>query len=247
MENQGHITVTYKGRSCVIDVEIQENPLASISFQFAEPLTYYKEAGGSWETYEVYNDEGDVESTVEYYRYDRPSKYDEGNKLTLHYKDGTEKVFTCNDDDEYTDGHGSSIDIEDLEIDDDQSYENQWTLDNPGKITVTFWGCSCELSVTIQPNPVTEIGFELKKPITLIEGIDGEEEGEGYWDDESGEYVYNNYFRYYCPSIYKTGNKLIVDGKEYIYKYDSGRRERVFKSADGDIIDDKYVNYSYEL
>ena len=243
-DNPGHITVTYKGKSFVMEAVIHENPVESISFQFAEPLTYYEEAGGYWSDYETYNDEGEVESSGQYYYYYRPSKNDEGNKLTVHYKDGTEKVFTCNDDDVYTDGQGSVIDAEEIEIDDDQSYENQWSTTHPGKITVTYWGRTTELTVTIQPNPVHEIEFQVKKPVTLTEGMNGWEDGDYYYDEEAQDYVEYKYFVYDCPDLCRTGNKLIVNGTEYTYKYDYKLHERVFMNADGDVIKDNLLSYS---
>ncbi len=107
----------------------------------------------------------------------------------------------------------------DILVVDDQSYENQWTI-GTHKVTVKFLGFETEMDVNIIESPVKSIEAS---DLTLYKDIDGYNDWDWYWDEETGEDHEMTYFRYNINpeytitmkdgSVYKTDQKYFaIDG-----------------------------------
>ena len=144
--------VDYLGTKCEIPVRILPNNVSSISFEYAN-LEMIENVTGRMET-DWLDDGEDYSTKVEFFVYDVPNVYSEGNRLTVTGKDGSKTVYTCKKNAEtgefdFYDEKGNCL-LDVVSADYYQGYYNQWTPDNPGKITIKHMGCTCEIPVIIK-------------------------------------------------------------------------------------------------
>ena len=87
---QHNVTVTALGFDCELTVKVIVNPIGSIEFIPAEPITFQAFEDGWWDIY--YDDYGEE---VEYYYYDTSelTPYSEGNKIIVTYTNGNKGTF----------------------------------------------------------------------------------------------------------------------------------------------------------
>lgn len=164
---------TLMGVSTEYTVEIIPSPVESIS---VEPLALIEKAHGHSE---LYWDEATGDWVKDaWFCYSIEPK-----TVTIRYQDGS--TFTGTPEEIY-DQTGYHVDS-----DSDQSYEKPWGV-GTHTATATFMGVSAEYTVVISETPVESISVE---PLTLIENVDGYHEG--YWDDATGDYAENTWFRYF--------------------------------------------------
>ena len=245
LTNKGHITVRYQGREYVIEVTVQPNPVKTVSFEFKEPVVLLEGIDGYESSYGEYDYETGETVEKKYFRYYYPNIYNSGNKLTVNGEVYTFKYDKKLGKRVFRNADGSkTLNEKYLDYSDNQSYENQWSTSNPGKLTVTYMGHTCEATVTIQKNPVTSISFEPAEPFEVYEKASGYMYEDEIYDEETGGEKDVTYFRYYEPSIYKQGSKLIVNGKAYTY--DAEARAFINGSDKIDRYDvDAYSDQSY--
>ncbi|MBQ3899912.1 MAG: fibronectin type III domain-containing protein, partial [Lachnospiraceae bacterium] len=117
--SENEITIEYMGKTCKVPVKIIDNNVEGIAFESEEPIELYENTDGEWVTRE------DAEGSDKYFAYDFLLEK-EGNKLTIKFKNGTEKVYVYNDDKAgfYT-KDGEKLYDADWEWDDKQ-YENPY-------------------------------------------------------------------------------------------------------------------------
>lgn len=97
---ENELTIEYEGVSTTVNVPIVENPIESISFEFADEFSLMENTNGDYEDCEV---EHDHDQFFRYYTWNLLAN--EGNKLTVNYKTGDTKVYTYQKVyDEYDDG-----------------------------------------------------------------------------------------------------------------------------------------------
>lgn len=78
-------------------------------------------------------------------------------------------------------------------------------------------GRTCDVHVTIQANPVETIEFEPAE-IEVYKNASGRFCNDQIYNEQNDDYEDVQYFRYSVPSIFKHGNKLIINGTdEYTY------------------------------
>ncbi len=187
-ENQwgiGKHTFTIKaGRAeCTAEIEIIENPIASISAVANKPIIEFTNG------YYTFNDSG---ATEEYYCYELPSDV----TYTVTCKDGT--VFTGDEYDIYDEFEAWVSSYS------DQSYENQWGI---GKHTfnIEFLGIKGTAEVEIVETPVASITAE---KISIIEQTFGYWE---YDWNEDDEYFYYSFPNLMYTVTYKDGRVFTGD------------------------------------
>ncbi|MBQ3133589.1 MAG: leucine-rich repeat protein, partial [Clostridia bacterium] len=178
-------------------VEVIPTPVESIEVSSVQLIAGID---GDWRTDSLYSEvTGDyIGESDEYYRYSVfPNRY------VVTMKDGS--VFE-NDMVEWNDGWYN------VSTNDDQSYDNQWTVGNTYEATVSVLGYSVPLSVEILDTPVVSIEFD--SPVALIENEDGCMTFDEEWDEDLGEWVTSpEYFRYdYMPMKYTV---TLVDGRKF--------------------------------
>ncbi|MBR5203113.1 MAG: hypothetical protein IKW45_07600, partial [Clostridia bacterium] len=150
-------------------VTITDTPIASITAVAQDDLIQY--ADGYWDA--EYNEETDEWDLNEYYYY----YIDRVNPIfTVTYKDGT---VVTGDREKISEATGYWVEIED-----DQSYENQWGI-GKHSCTINFLGAEGQLEVNIVPTPVAKVTVDEVKII---------EETSGYWYVGSDDKVSYGYY-----------------------------------------------------
>ncbi len=203
----------------------------SVLVNFVEPIEIIENTNGYWESYEIWNEELDGYEEFDFYVYDIPFQYYEGNTITLNYADGTSDVYTC----EGTGYFNSSGDLLIFEEYADQSYENRWTIGSDNYFTINVLGAETQVPVTIVEDPVESISYTINKPIEIIENTNGYwEEGE-FYDSESQDWIYKEYFEYYIPDLDEYISVFTVnytDGTSEDFSWDEDEWE--YYSDDGE-------------
>ena len=227
------ITLTYRGVSCKVPVEVVPNPVEKVSYKLAqEPYVLYEEASGGWR--DDYNYE-----EMKVYRYFNYHFYFHPGDI-LYINDDPYTCYYDEEEDEYAfkNADGNVIDEEDLYMNSDQSGTNQWEVGDH-EFTLTYRKRTCAVPVSVVPNPVSEISYVPVTALKLTYNKDGSR-------DE-----FNNQFEYRAPAP-RSGDKLVVDGTDYTF--DSGKK--AFIAADGQSIqleevsirtDQYHSNYDYEF
>lgn len=201
--SDNYYTLSYYGIDMQVPVTIVENQVESIEYKPANPIEFIVNTNGYWET------NGDDSFFV--YNFEI---YNDGDKLTVKYKDGTSKVYTYDGKCEgvWVDPQGNELDFDYLDYYDNQ-YSDHWTVGSDNYYTLAYYGAETKIPVTITESPVKSIDYTPVKPIEIVENT------RGYWDTDD----YNEkYFAYYIPD-YSDGDKLTVyytDGTSAVYTFD---------------------------
>ena len=105
-----------------------------------------------------------------------------------------------------------------MQVEDDQTYTNQWKAGGTYTVTVTMLGFTNTFTVTMLANPILSV---TATPVTIIENTAGGWEVDEYWDDELGwcdtpEYYHYGYSAYRTPKveIVTTGATYYLDPRE---------------------------------
>ncbi len=190
-ENQWSVGNTYKatlsflGYECTYNVTVTESPIESIEI---EDITVIENNDGYWNGHCDENDEWIENSWFEY-------DY-QPETLTITCKDGT--IFSG-------DYWNVYWEVEELFGDSfsrtsDQSYENQWSVGNTYKATLSFLGYECTYNVTVTESPIESIEIE---DVSIIEFYDG------YYSDG---YFYYSLYNLNGTVTLKDGTKEHIDG-----------------------------------
>ena len=181
-----------------VPVEIIENPVESFSLTPAKAYEITEGTNG------YYSDE---ENETDW-RYDAPH-FNEGDKITVNYTDGTSEDFVYEGD------------IWDFVNDDNEIlnvYSNSFEFDGTGKTTfivkLSHYGKRINVPVEIVENPVKSFSLTPAKAYEITEGTNG------YYSDEENE----TDWRYDAPH-FNEGDKITVnytDGtsEDFVYEGD---------------------------
>ncbi|MBQ9060219.1 MAG: hypothetical protein IJ128_03660, partial [Firmicutes bacterium] len=208
------VLVSYMGISTVALITIEPNPVTGITFlrDGKAEVNLVENRDGKQD--EDYNDETDEYET--YFKYDLPFR--EGDQLTLEGSGGPCGTYIWVDSKGgfYLKGH-PVIDEYDIAIASDQSVESPWTKDDEEdhQMTLSYYGQSCDVSVRIVGNPITEIEYA-GDPIVLTKEVGGNWVGDEEDPDRYYEYDINAY-------NLKGNAKFILRGDEALagtYVYD---------------------------
>ena len=169
----------YGGKEYQFQVTIVGNPIDSISYKPAVPITYREN---------VYLEQRwDAKTQSSYYVYSDPRKWD-GDKLTV-VKNGKKKVYTYSSN-KYAYINGKDrIDAWDIEIDTYQK-EKPWVLGSDNEVEFNYLGRTCRVKVTVQKdkvkNPVKVSGKTVKVKYTKVR-----KKTQKIWDSEAFSVVDN--------------------------------------------------------
>lgn len=229
--SDNYLTVSYNGKTANVPVTIKENPVLSISYSCAVPITYYENCGGDYYT--------DDDTGEKYYRYTFNSGdlYTKGSKLTVTYKNGTTAVYSVKgDDEELTDANGDAIsDKMCLNYTTNQGNVH-WTKGSKNYVTMTFMGAETKIPVNIIESDVKSVKYKKAKPISIPENSCGNfVEVDGYY------YYYTDYsespFRAFevgdtLEISYKNGTadtyKCVADDSEhYSVKFVNNKNDKL--------------------
>ena len=225
--SNNEITVTYSGCKYTIYATVEEDPVASIEYQRAEPAEYFENTNG-WENDGIW-------------RYEEPY-FLEGDTITVYFTNGTSRTYTYR----YYEGIGYTTFAasESEELDGVRRESNQeetpWTIGGDNIYYVSYHGKkSAPQKVTIKKNTVTGIDIVKAKPIVLFEG-DTRERYSPMRDEMIDAYE---------VPYFENGDKLIVHDSEkgdieYVYTFNEADGEWYFKNGD-ELIDRREI-YVYD-
>ncbi len=233
--------IKYQGRTCDVPVTILANPVESISFTPVNPdkFTLTEGIDGEYDYREIYDENNQYIGTEKFFVFEWD--FEAGDVITLHMIGGTSAEYVYDD----WDWGFYNEDGEELEYNyNTDQYEHPWTADGEyNYIYINCEGKTCEIPVTILPNPVESISFEPVKEYTLIEGV-----SDGYYetDEASGEKWY-----YYDMPGFNEGDRLTVnytDGTTsvFTYGYDDYEDENGFFNEDGEEINVGMGSHQHE-
>jgi len=213
--SDNYVTVRYKNVSSEVPVTIVENPVESIEFEFATPVVLYDKRGGYYDIdvdgteyrlfedesgyfYEVWNEETekneknyvDISSDNVFFFYSTMPLYKEGNKLTVHYKDGTSEILTHHfffDEEHqgfYLINSDGEISQDSLRFDWTITVDTKFTLGSDNYIDVKYLGKTVQAPVTVvEDDAVDHIKYTPVSPITF--NVDDEKDCRiGYFDED---------------------------------------------------------------
>ena len=191
-----------------------------IEISIAEPLSFCEHTHGSWST-----DHNNKKMWV----YEFPG-FRAGDTLTVTYGDGA-VVYTY-----ITDEYGSSCfraeGREDIHLGwSSNQWENGEWETGSHEFEFSYKGQTAVIPVEITESPVSSVDFTPAKPVTYVEGLDGDTE-----IDRNGEE-----FTYYYNPCFRSGDKLTVDGTDYVFSEDS----YTFVSGKGNVIPDSDIDWIY--
>lgn len=196
--SDGQIVVYVDGESDTWDLDIIENPVASISVTGTLP-EFVENTDGYWST----RTDDDTGQRVDYFEYDLYSCY--GTEVTVYFKDGTQAEGEIGDN-----LNGYYVDIR------SNQHNQPFTL-GENAVTVSYLGVETTATLTVVETPVQSV------EILDTSGFSCIEECDGYWtnglDPETGEYD-RRFFYYYTdfnniPVRITYKNGTVVNAKTY--------------------------------
>ena len=229
---ENHYYVVWKGFKAEVSVTIEESPIAAISFTPVNPAVY-------------------AEGDSEYYRYDEDydcysysiPDFDEGDKLTVNYKDGSEVEYVYSPVETFDEEEGCyTTYCRFVNASGDVIYPNRssdqrttpWTKGGDNYYYVVWGGISAKVPVSIIENNVTGFSVIRDGNFTVVEKWDG------YYDDYELNDNYYWAFYYNESSIVDDSTSVQVSYKDgskktfSYYKYENGYAK--FISDDGAVI-----------
>ena len=227
---ENYFTITYQGVSTTVPVTIIENPVESIEFELASPIVLYENQGGYYvieingNEYDIHKDENgyyyygyneetgedvrieaDINSNNVFFFYDRIPVYKNGNRLIVHYKNGTTKIlshrFLWNDEREgyYFVDESGEPDEWDVKFNWTITKDSQFTIGSNNFVTVSYLNNKTQIPVTVVENNIDHIEFVTLQPVVFNQDDDNDYHDYGY--DE---------FEYNWSKLLATGNQLKV-------------------------------------
>ena len=239
-----YITFSYFGRSVQIPVEIKAYPIDYIEYIQSTPLVLYEEASdGYWK--EVYDYDEDAVVGQFYYYYGVDAK--PGDRITVHYKDGsTERfIYRYNDEGDYYWLSKTTGEIVwDGCVNSSQTFDRQICVGGDyNYFTYRFMGANVDVPIQVLPNPVASISYSLPENRKLIAFNPGVY-------DEDADYYYVNWF------VYNNGATItvnLVNGETEVFTYngeefvDNSGNPIPYKYEFGFVTDDDISRYLYEV
>ncbi len=191
------IEASIAGYDFTYPVEIIESPVDWVE---VKPIVYYEGSNGDYTCDEVWDvDNQEWVYSPEYFRYHFYSR-----DFIVHLKDGSVHEYG------QFEWNGRNYWVCDLENEDDQSYENQWTAGNTYTQTRIIAGYVFDFEVEIAETPVESI---VVKPMMQMQYSNGYYTTDEYYNEETGEYIRTpEYFYYHTP--YPNEDDVVITLKD---------------------------------
>lgn len=236
-DNPGTLTIHLDNLETSVPIEIVPNGVQSIAY-------IPKDGSSALEVLEGTNTYGKSDSFGDWFGFEESYVTAFGDVLKVTYTNGESEDFVY--DKGYFDSGENQIDFSDVQFVGNQAFNNQWAVDNPGTLYVCYAGAIATVPVEVIENPLEGISFVPATPYELVEGFDSA----GQYNEEEGLYWYS------APS-FSAGDTLVVtwkdaaqDSKTYVWEYDDDAGCGIFRSDDGDEIEEYLVRwdpYDYEF
>lgn len=214
-----YVTLKVGELYCEFPITVIENPIESISFTSDSPKTCIENVSGYWEYVSDDNEE-------QYFCYYIP--FQDGDVLTVNYKDGTSVEYKYSEEQGFVDDEGNWIEP----IVQSEQWQNPWKKGKDNYFYIEYMGSTCKVPVEIIENPYESIEFTPVREKVLIVN------DEGYWETDENE---DEYFDYQY-NHYEIGDVLTVyykDGTSIDYTYqclDEKEEYCDFADEDGNIL-----------
>ncbi len=236
-DNPGTLTIHLDNLETSVPIEIVPNGVQSIAY-------IPKDGSPALEVLEGTNTYGKSDSFGDWFGFEESYVTAFGDVLKVTYTNGESEDFVY--DKGYFDSGENQIDFSDVQFVGNQAFNNQWAVDNPGTLYVCYAGAIATVPVEVIENPLEGISFVPATPYELVEGFDSA----GQYNEEEGLYWYS------APS-FSAGDTLVVTWKDaaqgsktYVWEYDDDAGYGMFRSDDGDEIEEYLVRwdpYDYEF
>lgn len=198
-------------------VVVGSSPIVSVE---VEDIVLIEHTNGYWSTYMTEDD-----TIAEYYHYSNLSPV----KFTVTMKDGS--VITA----EHVNGFEHNGKWYNLSYWTNQGYEEQWGV-GTNTVYADLGGFEFTYNVIVEESPVASIVADNR---TIIQHTGGYLTNEDYYDEETGEWVTVEYFRYWIP--YPTKYTITLkDGT--VYNNEGFEWHGRWYSIEADDIDQSYDN-----
>lgn len=186
-------------------VEVKLNEIQKIEFTPKSESGYLEMSDSDIDTDWVYDEAAEDDIEVKYRRYSEPT-FNDGDKLSLTDINGETVVYTFDfDTDKFTAKGKPEIDVYDVDLRSDQSYDNQWKPGDIRSCTMYYCGAECQVPVIVKADMgLAKIKLSKKR------------------------YIYNGKAKKPAVTVTYDGKKL-VKGKDYTVKY--GNNKNVSVSA----------------
>lgn len=173
-EDDSEITFYCGGESVSFELNIIENPVASVTLVAPSETTFIEEADGRMES-------GDAG----YFHYYKNNRFEDA-VIRINFKDGTSATASPGDE---VDGYEVYIE--------DAQYDEPWTVGSGNTVRIGYLGATTDMSVTVLENPVASVSIAGGAAHHMYEGVDGYYSTR--YNDSTGEE--EEMFYYYLDSL----------------------------------------------
>ena len=156
----GVITISYRGASATVDVDVLENPIASVEFSSPEILKVKEGVDGEWYT----NRDGDKDF---YYSCDKAFLVD-GAAFTVNYKDGTSSAYVFNGS-AFVNAAGEEFDLTHVKVSAYSQDSKAWEINNVYDFQLVYLGVLCDIPVKAIPADVP--ATPVVKAANVVNGV----------------------------------------------------------------------------
>ncbi len=198
------VTVSYMGAETTFDVEVIENPVESIEVtKLPDKINYIENADGYWDS--RWDEAQQKQIPFFFYNYAM-----NGMELTINFTDGTNEVWSYNEDYPYPYFIGYQVNWY------TDQYNTPWQLGG-NTVTVSYMGAETTFDVEVIENPVERIEVtKLPDKTTYIENTDGN--WRTRWDETQQKVVPFFYYSYDLNGMELT--VYYTDGTSAVWSYD---------------------------
>ncbi len=200
IDNGGVITISYLGAESQVNVDVLENPIASVEYSSPEILKVKEGVDGEWYT----NNDGDKDF---YYSCD-DAIYVKGSSFTVNFKDGTSSVYNYVSGKTFKNDKGEALDIDHVKVTAYSQDSKAWEINNEYDFQVTYLGVTCDVPVKVIPSAVP--ATPKTKAANVVDGI------KVTWNTIAEAESYNVYRRAEGEKTWSFISNL--EGSEYLDK-----------------------------
>ncbi len=141
-----YFTIEYFGKTTTVPVSLIESDVSSIEYQRADEVVFTEQEGGE------FLEDPHFGSFYYYHYHSGPAS--DGDRLNVHYKTGETVVYTfVENENQFVDEGGNTIGLgrgnDEVDIRDDNQYENHWEPDKDNYFTVSYRGAKTSVPVKI--------------------------------------------------------------------------------------------------
>ena len=233
MQKAGTAVITSEskyGLTATCTVTVKEIPVERIELVSGTDYEHIENNNGYYSTDSRGN---------EFFRYNSYSYYYTDTIIQIVYKDGTSVTANV----------GDTVDGQYISVYDNQYYSH-WTVGSDNSITINYWGFTCEMPITVKPNPVQRIDVVSNPIPEIIEYTNGY--WSEYWNSEKQEYEAYYLYDYYnyledtqIKITYTDGTSKIVGFNDWVDGYGFTSSSEQSQYTPWTVGNNNYITISY--